>query len=62
MAQPVILSDDDTPNVHDTMWRIRAKILGYYQNQPGALPANDPSPTDTRWKQKLKILKALNGV
>lgn len=57
-----IISDGDTPNVRDTMWKIRAKILAYYQSQPGALAANDPLPTDTRWRQKLKILKALNGV
>lgn len=62
MAEPSFLGGDTTPRTRDTQWMIRAKILGYYQNQAGAVAKNNPSAKDTRYWQKRKILAALNGV
>ena len=61
MSQPTFFGEGYTPRPKDTLWRVRAKILGYYQSQAGADPANDPKPHDTRYWQKRKILQSLNG-
>lgn len=59
MAQPAFLNGGTTPHRADTRWFRWVRILGEYQNQPGADPSNNPSRLDTIWWLKYKVLRAL---
>jgi len=59
MAQPSFLSKGDQPRRTDTRWFEWTRILGQYQNLPGADPANNPKRTDSLRQIMLKVLKAV---
>lgn len=62
MAQPSFYPEGVTALLSDTRLRIWKKILGYYQNQAGALAANNPTINDTLRITKQKVLCAKKGV
>lgn len=43
---------------NDLKWDVLFKIVGVYQNQAGADPANDPKFNDTVWDLKRKWERA----
>lgn len=61
MAEPSFLGDGDTPRQTDTQWLRWVKMLGTYQNQSGALPANNPARGDGLRVIKQKLLCAITG-
>lgn len=63
MAEPTILGEGATPNVHDTRWRQLVKIVGAAYNA-AASPSTENIPTtkDTRWVLLRKLNKILAGV
>lgn len=62
MAQPAFLSNGTTPLATDTKWFLWVRILGKVQNEAGALPHNDPKPTDTIRMLRLKLDRSLAGL
>jgi hypothetical protein len=61
MAEPVFLGDGTTERRTDSRWVRWVKILGAYQNSPGALAANNPLRGDPIRVIKQKVLNAVNG-
>lgn len=62
MPQPDFYPEGTTARITDTRKRTWVKILGAFQNFPGALADNNPRRTDTVKKLKVKVNKALQGV
>lgn len=60
-TQPEYYAEGTSPLPQDTRLRVWTKILGGYQNLPGADPANDPKKEDTLRIIKEKTLRAVNG-
>lgn len=61
MAEPTILGEGATPNVHDTRWRQLVKIVGAAYNGAASSTSADNIPTtkDTRWVLLRKLNKIL---
>lgn len=59
--QPDYYAEHTTPLQQDTRLRVWTKVLGHYQNLPGADPANNPEKQDTLRIIRQKTLKAVNG-
>lgn len=61
MAQPSYYATGTTPNRTDPKLKRWTRILGVYQNRPGAQASNNPLPTDPVRRIKEKILNAINA-
>ena len=48
MPQPDFYPEGTVPANKDTEYRLMVKILGHFQNQGGALAANNPQLGDTK--------------
>lgn len=61
-VEPSFLGDGADPRRTDTKWLRWVKMLGQYQNEAGALAANNPLRGDPIRVVKQKLLCAINGV
>lgn len=61
MSQPSFLASGTDPLRTDTKSRIWTKILGRLQQRSGSAARNNPAVTDTLWRTKFKIARALAG-
>lgn len=61
MPQPSYSAAGTKPLRTDSRRMKWQRILGVYQNRPGAKAANNPLRTDTVWRTKYKILRAIGG-
>ncbi len=58
-----MFGEGSEPRVHDTRWRILAKIVGAaWTAVPNSDPADLPTPHDTRWMLIRKWNKILTGM